>query len=61
MDYIKKILEYSNIIHSPCSINKSDLYLNCDHTFDSKLIKNISYIDYEYVCSKCRYSTKYII
>ena len=61
MDYIKKILEYTNIIHSISLMNKSEHYLNCQHTFDSKLIKNISYIDYKYVCSKCRYSTKYII
>jgi len=60
MDYIKKILEYTNIFHSSY-INEKEMYLKCEHTFDSKLIKNISYIDYEYVCSKCRYSTKYII
>ena len=61
MDSIKKILEYSNIIHSPCSINKSELYLNCDHTFEPELINSNPYIEYEYICSKCRYATKHIV
>jgi len=28
---------------------------------ESELITNKSYIEYEYLCSKCRYSTKHIV
>ena len=61
MDSIIKILEYTNIIHSISLMNKSEHYLNCQHTFESELITNGPYREYEYVCSKCRYATNHIV
>ena len=61
MDSIIKILEYTNIINSNYILNTCEHYLKCDHTFESELITNKSYIEYEYLCSKCRYSTKHIV
>lgn len=61
MDSIKKILEYTNIINSYYIPNEKKLYLKCEHTFEPELINSNPYIEYEYICSKCRYATKHIV
>ena len=61
MDSIIKILEYTNIINSDYLTNEYHHYLKCDHIFESHIITNNSYIEYEYICSKCRYATKHIV
>jgi hypothetical protein len=72
MDSIKNIikektsqlLEYTNMIitlKSDIYNLEKEMYLQCDHTFESELITSGPYREYGYVCSKCGYATKHIV
>jgi hypothetical protein len=60
----KQILQYTTIIttlKSDIYNLEKEIYLLCDHTFESELITSGPYREYEYVCSKCGYATKHIV
>ena len=60
----KEILQYTTIIttlKSDIYNLEKEIYLLCDHTFESELITSGPYREYEYVCSKCGYATKHIV